>query len=209
VLQPSGSLPHGFGHATLDAAAVVVVDGDRGVAAVLVVGLGAVTVDVRVALDDLAAAYVSPDRVFSFLISSYGAVALFVYLLIAIAQIRLRRRLEREDPDSLVFRMWLFPWLSYLTIAGMVAVIAAMAISADTRKEFFLSLLVLGITLAAYGLTRGVRRRQGRGEIVEGQVDVHGDGPEHDDEDSGDTAVSVHDHHSGGVERRVPEPVRE
>jgi GABA permease len=162
-----------------------------------------------VALASIAAAYVSPDRVFSLLISSYGAVALFVYLLIAIAQIRLRRRLEREDPDSLVFRMWLFPWLSYLTIAGMVAVIAAMAISADTRKEFFLSLLVLGITLAAYGLTRGVRRRQGRGEIAEGHVDVHGDGPEHDDEDSGDTAVSVHDHHSGGVERRVPEPVRE
>lgn len=113
-----------------------------------------------VALASIAAAYVSPDKVFSFLISSYGAVALFVYLLIACAQVRLRRRLEREDPAALSFRMWCFPWLSYLTIAGMVGVIAAMALSADTRNEFLLSGLVFLATVAAYGITRGVRRRR-------------------------------------------------
>lgn len=113
-----------------------------------------------VALASIAAAYTSPDKVFEFLISSYGAVALFVYLFIAVAQVSLRRRLEREDPESLTFRMWLFPWLSYVTIAGMAGVIAAMAISADTRKEFALSLLIVALLLAAYTLMRSVRKRR-------------------------------------------------
>lgn len=108
-----------------------------------------------------AAAYVSPDQVFKFLISSYGAVALFVYLLIALAQVRLRRRLEREDPESLTFKMWLFPWLSYLTIAGMATVIIAMGIDVDTREEFILSLLIFALLVGAYFVLRSVKRRKG------------------------------------------------
>lgn len=123
-----------------------------------------------VALASIAAAYVSPDNVFKFLISSYGAVALFVYLLIALAQVRLRRRLEREDPESLVFKMWLFPWLSYLTIAGMVAVITAMAISPDTRREFLLSSSIFVTCLVAYAVLRAVRRRRER--YVDGPATV-------------------------------------
>src|SRR5258708_33752453 len=42
--------------------------------------------------------YVSPDAVFAFLVNSYGTVAIFVYLFIAISQLRLRARLEQEDP---------------------------------------------------------------------------------------------------------------
>lgn len=114
-----------------------------------------------VALVSIGAAYISPDNVFSFLINSYGAVALFVYLLIAIAQARLRRRLEREDPDALVMKMWLFPWLSYLTVLGMVLVIAAMAISPDTRSQFLLSVAVLGVLLLAYAAIHTRRKRSG------------------------------------------------
>lgn len=134
-----------------------------------------------VALASIAAAYISPDRVFSFLISSYGAVALFVYLLIACAQVSLRRRLERENPEALSFKMWCFPWLSYLTIAGMGGVILAMAFSADTRNEFLLSLLVLGVALAAYGATHVARRRRSRGQAASetsAPPDEGGHGPE-------------------------------
>ena len=58
------------------------------------------------------------DVVFNFLINSYGAVALFVYLIIAISQVILRRRTERTAPGTLKLKMWLFPWLSYATIAA-------------------------------------------------------------------------------------------
>ena len=61
------------------------------------------------------AAAVSPDTIFAFLLNSSGAIILFVYLLIAISQIVLRRR----TPDSeLRVKMWLFPVLSILTARG-------------------------------------------------------------------------------------------
>lgn len=110
-----------------------------------------------VALASIAAAYISPDQVFKFLISSYGVVALFVYLLIAFAQVRLRRRLAREEPEALTFKMWLFPWLSYATIAAMVGVILTMGVQPDTRDEFLLSLVVLAVLLVSYAVMSRVR----------------------------------------------------
>ncbi|GAA4838451.1 amino acid permease [Saccharopolyspora rosea] len=103
------------------------------------------------------AAYLSPDVVFAFLVNSYGAVALFVYLAIAMAQVRLRRRLERTDPGALTVRMWWFPWLSYLTIGLIVAVILAMAVLPGTRSQFWLSLVTLVVVLVAYQ----IRARRG------------------------------------------------
>ncbi|MCB5910218.1 amino acid permease [Streptomyces pinistramenti] len=100
------------------------------------------------------AAWISPDVVFSFLINSYGAIALFVYLAIALAQVRMRRRLEREDPARLTLKMWLFPWLSWVTIAAMTAVIAAMAVLPDSRSQFWLSLLTVAVVLAGYEVRR-------------------------------------------------------
>lgn len=97
-------------------------------------------------------AYVSPDVIFQFLINSYGAVALFVYLMIAISQIRLRRKLEETEPESLTFKMWLFPGLSYATVALMGAVLVAMAILPKTRSEFFLSLVTVAVILVCYQL---------------------------------------------------------
>ncbi|MFE3771704.1 amino acid permease [Streptomyces sp. NPDC059122] len=104
------------------------------------------------------AAWISPDVVFTFLINSYGAIALFVYLAIAVAQLRMRRTLERDAPARLTLRMWGFPWLSRLTVALMALVIGAMAVLPDSRAQFWLSLLTLGVVLAAYEIRRRVRR---------------------------------------------------
>ncbi|MFC3448472.1 amino acid permease [Amycolatopsis speibonae] len=104
------------------------------------------------------AAYTSPNLIFQFLVNSYGAVALFVYLSIALAQVRLRRRLEREDPGKLTFKMWLFPWLSYATIALMAGVILAMALLPSTRSQFWLSAVTLTLILVGFEF----RRRRGK-----------------------------------------------
>ncbi|MBB1158076.1 MULTISPECIES: amino acid permease [Amycolatopsis] len=96
------------------------------------------------------AAYTSPNLIFQFLVNSYGAVALFVYLAIALAQVRLRKRLQNTDPGALGLKMWLFPWLSYATIALMAAVILAMAFLPTTRSQFWLSAVTLTLILIAY-----------------------------------------------------------
>jgi gamma-aminobutyrate permease len=108
----------------------------------------------------VAATYLWGDVVFNFLVNSYGAVALFVYLIIAISQVVLRRKLDRTDPESLTLKMWLFPWLSYATIGLMVVVIAAMAVLPSTRSQFLMSGLTLLLILISYQIRKVLRRRR-------------------------------------------------
>ncbi|WP_158890580.1 amino acid permease [Amycolatopsis anabasis] len=105
----------------------------------------------------VVAAYVSPDLVFGFLVNSYGAVALFVYLAIAVAQVRLRRRIEREEPGEITLKMWLFPGLSYATIIALAAVLAAMAILPASRSQFWLSAITLAVILAVFEVRKRYR----------------------------------------------------
>lgn len=96
--------------------------------------------------------YVSPDTVFAFLVNSYGTVALFVYILIAVSQLRLRARLEREDPARLRVRMWLYPWLTYATIIAMMAMVVAMWFIPQQRQSLLLGIVSLGMLLVAYAV---------------------------------------------------------
>lgn len=98
--------------------------------------------------------YFFPEEVFTWLINASGAIALFVYLLIAISELVMRRRLERESPELLQIRMWLFPWLTYLSIAAIVAVLLAMFVISDLRPQIIASSISLAVILAAYLLRR-------------------------------------------------------
>jgi GABA permease len=109
-----------------------------------------------VALAAIVMSYVSPTTVFAFLVNSYGTVALFVYVLIAFSQLRLRRRLEAVAPERLVIRMWLYPWLTYFAIAVMVLNLVAMGFIADQRVPLVVGLASGGIVLGAYGVRRVV-----------------------------------------------------
>src|ERR1700728_3845979 len=102
--------------------------------------------------------YISPDTVFAFLVNSYGTVAVFVYLLIAISELRLRARLEKEDPTRLRIRMWAYPYLTYLAIAGMLSILLAMAFIPEQRVPLVFGFASLGILLLAFG----ARARFGR-----------------------------------------------
>ena len=98
------------------------------------------------------ASVVSPQVVFAFLINASGAVMLFIYAIIALAQVRSRRRLEQGDPARLQVKMWLFPWLSYAAIAGIAGVLVAMALTEALASQLYMSLLALGLVLAAYAV---------------------------------------------------------
>jgi GABA permease len=104
--------------------------------------------------------YVSPDTVFAFLVNSYGTVAIFVYVLIAISQLRLRSRLEKEDPARLRVRMWAYPYLTYLAIAGMLSILLAMAFIPEQRTPLIFGLISLGILLLGFSARVRFGRRQ-------------------------------------------------
>jgi len=98
--------------------------------------------------------YVSPDKVFAFLVNSYGTVAIFVYVLIAVSQLRLRRRLEREMPERLKMRMWGFPYLTRFAIAAMLAIVGAMAFIPDQRAPLVFGIVSVIVLLVAFALRR-------------------------------------------------------
>ncbi|AIO28599.1 MULTISPECIES: amino acid permease [Burkholderia] len=102
--------------------------------------------------------YVSPDTVFAFLVNSYGTVALFVYVLIAFSQLRLRKRLDPVAASKLRVRMWAYPYLTWVAIVGMVGILVAMAFIPDQRKPLWLGVASLAVLVVAYGLTRRSRR---------------------------------------------------
>jgi GABA permease len=96
--------------------------------------------------------YVSPDRIFAFLVNSYGTVAIFVYVLIAFAELKLRRRLECEAPARLRVRMWGYPWLTRLTIVAMLAIVAAMGVIPEQRSALLFGLVSLALLFVAFML---------------------------------------------------------
>jgi GABA permease len=56
--------------------------------------------------------------------------------------------------------MWFFPWASWLAIAGMLAVLAAMALTPGLASQFYVSVAALAVALMAYGLSAWRRRRR-------------------------------------------------
>nr|WP_277350819.1 amino acid permease [Rhodococcus sp. HNM0569] len=104
--------------------------------------------------------YVLPDRIFTWLLSTSGAVALFVYLAIAASQLRLGRRM-REQGERPPVRMWLFPGLTVVVIAFVVAVLVLMAFDPAQQQAIGFS-VASALVIVAIGLTVQRRRRAER-----------------------------------------------
>ncbi|MDL5040020.1 GABA permease [Heyndrickxia coagulans] len=96
--------------------------------------------------------YISPDKVFLFLVNSSGGIALLVYLVIAFSHLRMRRTVEKMNPDALKVKMWLYPYLTYVTILGIVAVLVAMIFIDSLRPQVLLTLLIAALVVGSYFL---------------------------------------------------------
>lgn len=104
------------------------------------------------------ASILSPEVVFAFLVNASGAIMLIIYLLVALAQIRLRRRLEQQEPARLTLKMWGHPWLSGAVIVAISAVLIAMAFVPDLASQLYASLACTAVVVIAY---LALRRRYG------------------------------------------------
>lgn len=95
--------------------------------------------------------YRFPDSVFLFLVNSSGAVALFVWLVICFSQLRMRKIIQRETPERLVVKMWLYPYLTWAAAALIVFVLGYMLTDTEGessgRTTVLLSLLVAAVVV--------------------------------------------------------------
>lgn len=98
----------------------------------------------------VAMAFISPETVFQFLLNSSGAIAIFVYLFIAISQLILRKKYEKECPERLKVKMWLYPYLTILTITAMSCIVITIAFNPATRSQLYLSILSVVVVLVLF-----------------------------------------------------------
>ncbi|WP_299540786.1 amino acid permease [uncultured Streptomyces sp.] len=113
----------------------------------------AVVASTVIGIAAVIANYLLPE-VFSYLIASSGAIALMMYMVIALTQYATRRKggLPAE------VRMWAFPYLTLATVAFIAGVLVLMAVLPGHRLELWLS-LGLAAMLVAVGAAR--QRRAG------------------------------------------------
>ena len=138
---------------------------DRGDAPQALVRLNARKVPVVSVLMGAAAGFLgiiaateAPQKVFDFLVSSSGALVVFVYMAIVFAQISLRRKRERAGEPVPIVTMWLFPYLSYAALAAMSAVLIAMAVTKGMQDDLKYSCITLVVTIAAYLIVKRLRQ---------------------------------------------------
>ena len=122
------------------------------------VPVGSVLIGAAAGFLGIVAATQAPQIVFDFLVSSSGAVIVFVYMTICVAQIALRRRREREGLPAPPVSMWAFPYLSFAAIAGMGGVLIAMAFTPGLQQDFYFSCITLVVAVGAYLIVQRLRR---------------------------------------------------
>jgi GABA permease len=122
------------------------------------VPVGSVLIGALAGFLGIIAATQAPQVVFDFLVSSSGAVIVFIYMTICAAQIVLRRRREREGLPEPPVSMWLFPYLSFAAIAAMGAVLIAMAVTPGLQRDFYFSCITLVVAGFAYLVVQRLRR---------------------------------------------------
>jgi len=101
--------------------------------------------------------YFAPNEVFAFLLASSGAVALLVYLAIAVSQLILRRKMNASG-HPIVFKMWFYPWLSYLVILCILSILTVMLILPQHRMEV-LATGALTLSIVCMGAIFNSRKR--------------------------------------------------
>ncbi|WP_065571381.1 amino acid permease [Microbacterium oleivorans] len=105
--------------------------------------------------------FVAPSSgIFDFIMNSAGLVALFVYVFIALTQMRLRQKMTPDEVAKLKLKVWLHPWLNILLIAAIAAVVAVMLTSESGRSQVWTSLIATAVLLVFWPLVRRNLRRR-------------------------------------------------
>lgn len=85
--------------------------------------------------------------IYDVLMSATGTVAMYVYLCIAISQLKMRQKLDAAKTE-ITFKMWLFPWLTYAVIFAIPAALVVMVFEGTYRTEVVYTSLLAAVIIA-------------------------------------------------------------
>jgi len=107
--------------------------------------------------------FLAPESgIFDFIMNSAGLVALFVYVFVAITQMKLRSQMSPEERANLKLKIWLHPWLGILVIVAVAGIVVVMLVSdAASRTQVWTSLVAVAVLAVFWPLVRrNLRRRR-------------------------------------------------
>jgi GABA permease len=102
----------------------------------------------------VTAAIVAPFTVFAFLVNASSSLIVFVYVLVTGAYIKHRRRGIDRHPIDIKTRYQRIPWNGYVAFAGLLGILAAMALTPGLQRGLGFSLLTLLVSSIGYWLLR-------------------------------------------------------
>jgi GABA permease len=100
--------------------------------------------------------FISPDKIFLFLVNASGGIAMLVYLVIAFSHLIKRKRMK--NPSQLKVKMWFFPYLTYASIVGMIGILIGMFLDESMRSQVYMTSLITVFVIASYFLS-GKKRK--------------------------------------------------
>jgi GABA permease len=100
--------------------------------------------------------YLMPDKLFTMLLATSGAVALLVYLCIAVTQLITRKRVGSRRQG--LVKMWSYPYITWAVIIFIPAVLIYMAGWSDMKVELY-STAVLTVIVVAIGVYVGRKHK--------------------------------------------------
>ena len=115
--------------------------------------------------------YLAPDLVMPILLNAVGSTLLVTWGFIAVSQIVLRQRADRDPSIVLPVRMPGFPYLSILALAMLAGIVVLSLFDPTSRTQLFAT---AGLVLAIAVLNALAQRRRRR---LEGGDPEAGDGP--------------------------------
>ncbi|WGW11147.1 amino acid permease [Saxibacter everestensis] len=86
------------------------------------------------------------QQVFMSLLSAVGSTLIILFCTVTISHIILRRRYESSgDTRELPFKMWAFPYLSWITLGALLLIIAMLLANSATRAPLLMLLAITAV----------------------------------------------------------------
>ncbi|AKE41719.1 gamma-aminobutyrate permease-like transporter [Corynebacterium kutscheri] len=94
--------------------------------------------------------YWNPPGLLTFLLNAVGGCLIVLWLIVTLAHIKLRPELKQNN-ELATIRMWGYPWLSWLTFLGLVALTILMLFDPSSRQQIFaVSAMFVGLIVVSF-----------------------------------------------------------
>ncbi|MBJ9974946.1 amino acid permease [Pseudomonas sp. S75] len=115
--------------------------------------------------------YLIPENVFLLIASIATFATVWVWLMILVTQIALRRRLDREQVAALAFPVPFWPWGPALAILFMVFIFGVLGYFPDTQAALLVGVAWVAFLVLSYLLW--CKPRAGGGQVARVQAELH------------------------------------